>query len=253
MMRRGLRASSIDKRMSAVRRWIDHAGDAWRSSDRELLEEWLDDRQLAARSRYGEISHLHQFYTWARREQLVDADPTELVERPRLPRRLPRPARMGDVDQAIAGADASMRIALSLMVDAGLRCCEVAGLQWTDVDLAARVLYVTGKGGHDRVVGIPTRLVDLLLSSDGVAGAVFGRTVSAGRVSQLVNAHLRRCGVAATAHQLRHLYATRLLEATGGNLAAVQQALGHASVVSTQIYAQVDPRRAIDAARQLAA
>ena len=58
-------------------------------------------------------------------------------------------------------------------------------------------------------------------------------------------------GVGAIKHQLRHLYATRLYAATHGNILAVQQALGHASVLSTQIYAKVDPGAALDAARRL--
>ena len=112
-------------------------------------------------------------------------------------------------------------------------------------------MYVTGKGGHQRVVGIPARLAGILAESDATVGPVFGRPVSPTRVSQIVNAYLRDNGVAATAHQLRHLYGTRLYAATGGNLLAVQQALGHASVTSTQIYAAIDVGAAVNAARTL--
>jgi len=166
MRRRNLRPATIAKRVAAVDRWLTFAGDRWASADREHLEAFLDGRRLAARSRYGEISHLHMFYRWALRERLVTFDPTELVERPRLPRRLPRPAAAGDVDVTLAGGIDEVAVAVSLMADAGLRCCEVAALRWGDVDLTGRRIYVTGKGGHDRTVGIPSRLLELLAGCD---------------------------------------------------------------------------------------
>jgi site-specific recombinase XerD len=252
MRRRYLSPGTIAARMSAVRRWLKHAGAGWSTATADDIEEWLDRRDLAASSRYCQISHLSQFYRWAIRHGHAVADPCADIERPRLPRRLPRPARGDLVDQAIRSAPADVAIMCTLMIDAGLRCCEVARLDWSDVDLDGGLMSFTGKGGRDRVVGIPARLAATLARSDEVAGPVVGRTVTACRVSQIVNGHLRRCGVGATAHQLRHRYATRMLEATGGNLLAVQQALGHASVTSTQIYAQVDPRSALDAARALA-
>lgn len=251
MQRRNMRPSSIEKRMSEVRGWLAFAGDLWTIADDDLVDDYLDTRILGASSRYAAISHLHMFYVWAIRRRLVVEDPTVRIDRPRLPRRLPRPARRADVDAAIDEADEVMTAMLSMMVDAGMRCCEVAVLDWDDVDLVELAIRVTGKGGHERVVGVPDRLARSLAALNDVEGRVIGRTVTACRVSQLVNSHLRKRGVRSTAHQLRHLYATRLLSVTGGNLLAVQQALGHASVTSTQIYAQVDPATALAAARSL--
>ncbi len=248
MQRRNLSTGTRRARMSIIRRWLQYL--AGREPSRDLLEQWLDDDDLGPRARYGRVSHLHMFYRWALREGYASSDPTELVERPRLPRRLPRPARMADVDFALAVAGPVVEVAMLLMVDGGLRCCEVACLQWDDVDLEARRLIVTGKGDRDRAVGIPARLAGRLEACRRRRGPVIGRRMSATRVSQVVNAHLRDCGLPFTAHQLRHLYATRLLTATR-DITAVQSALGHASVLSTQIYAQVDASSAIVAARDL--
>jgi site-specific recombinase XerD len=252
--RRGLRPASIYKRGRVVRAWcayLDERGVSVEAATRFDVEGWLDTSRGAARHRYTLVSHLHMFYVWARRNDYATVDPTELVERPRLERRLPRPARAASVDVAIAEADPVMRAMLCLMADAGLRCCEVAALRWGDVDLAAGTIYVTGKGGRDRVVGIPSRLAIALAALDGIDGPVIGRRRSACRVSQLVGGYLRGAGVNATAHQLRHLYATRLYAATDGDLLSVQHALGHASVTSTQIYAAIDPGRAIALAQRL--
>jgi site-specific recombinase XerC len=152
---------------------------------------------------------------------------------------------------AIADAPVDVAIMLSLMADGGLRCCEVAVLDWGQVDLAESRMQFVGKGGHERVVGMPERLIRTLARSSSTSGPVVGRKLTAGRISQIVSVHLRAAGVGATGHQLRHLYATRMIVQTNGNLQAVQQSLGHASVTSTEIYTLVDPRIALEAARSL--
>jgi site-specific recombinase XerD len=257
MRRRGLAHTTIDGRHRDLWAWLDHVEGDWADATRADVEEWISSRPLAVGARYGAIARLHAFYVWACRVELTDRDPTALVERPRLPRRLPRPARVDDVALLLERADAEMRAMVCLMVDAGLRCCEVAGLDWRDVDVAERVLYVRGKGSHDRVVGIPRRLLYALEELGPAVGPVIrpqrGDRVrlSPWSVSQRVNRHARIHGTNLTAHQLRHLYATRLYRALDGRIGPLQQALGHASWATTQIYALVDPATALEAARAL--
>lgn len=242
------------RRLSILRDWLDHLERVGVDIDAAGMAEvdgWLETRPCGSRARYCHISHLHMFYVWAQRAGIATHDPTALVERPRLDRRLPRPARQAAVDLALLDAKPLERIMLVLMADAGLRCCEVATLEWRDVDLAAGTMFVHGKGGRDRLVGMPTRLVQTLAAADHTSGPVTGRRLSPTRISQLANRHLKASGVDATAHQLRHMYATRLYAKSKGDLLAVQQALGHASVTSTQIYAYIDAGRAVEIARTL--
>lgn len=257
MRRRGLAAGTITTRRAELQRWLDHVGDGWRTATRHDVERWLDERPLGARARYTAISHLSAFYRWAMRDELVDHDPTMTVERPRLPQRLPRPVRREHVDELVASVagDRLLEPAVLLMLDAGLRCLEVARLRWRDVDLEAGTLYVYGKGSRERLVGTPRRLrlALYLAAGDGPdAGEyVIGRKLSAARVSQLVNARCHELELDATAHRLRHTYATRLYRATAGDLRAVQLSLGHASVATTQVYAAVDVDRVLAAAQLL--
>lgn len=253
MLRRNLAHGTVTARVNESRRWLAFAGDQWARADRQLIEQWLDGRPLGARARYTAISHLSAFYRWAIREELAEHDPTITVERPRLPLRLPRPITSSEAEQLIGGAD-ELELIVLLMLDAGLRCCEVARLRWRDVDLEAGTLYVTGKGGRDRLVGLPRRLRYALYSAhaDSLSPWVAEREQSPARLSQRVGVRCRELGlIGVTAHRLRHTYATRLLRATGGDLRAVQSALGHASVVSTQIYAAVDADRVLETARML--
>jgi integrase/recombinase XerD len=251
MLRRGLADGTIRQRTYLAIRWITYAGPRWTDPGRELLEAWLDGFGLSARTRYTYLSNLHDLYRWANRDGHAHVDPTAGIERPRLPRAIPRPARVADATLLIAGAADPYRVLFALMADAGLRCCEVAALMWRDVDLAAGTLHVTGKGGHERVVGIPRRLEQILASLDPDGAPVIGRWWSRQRVSDEAGAYLRAHELPYTAHQFRHLYATRLYAATSGDLLAVQHALGHASVTSTQIYARCDPVTALAAARAL--
>lgn len=254
MRRRGLAPGTISARRGELQRWLEHTGFGWRDATRHDVERWLDRRPLGARARYTAISHLSAFYRWAMREELAGHDPTMTVERPRLPQRLPRPVRLEHVERLLAGvAGSELELAVLLMLDAGLRCCEVARLRWSDVDLEAGTLYVYGKGSRERLVGMPRRLRHALyLASIAPASdVVFGRTVTAARMSQVVNARCRELGVDATAHRLRHTYATRLYRATSGDLRAVQMSLGHASVATTQIYAAIDVDRVLSAAQLL--
>lgn len=249
---RGLAAGTVAvkrRELTGWLAWTTAAGRAWPDATRGDVERWLGGRQLGVRARYSAVSHLHGFYRWARREGLAVGDPTELVERPRLPRRLPRPAREPVVERVVAGlAVGPWRAALALAAWGGLRCCELASVTWGDVDLVAGVVWVReGKGGHDRVVPVSARLRRELAPLDGSTGPVLvspqtGQPYTPARVSQLGCQLLRRAGAGVTMHQLRHHYATGLCE-RGVPLEVVQDVLGHASPTTTRVYAAVSPGR----------
>jgi site-specific recombinase XerD len=254
MRRRNLSPGTIKTRRAELMRWLSHMRRGWETATRRDVETWLDRRPLGARARYTAISHLSAFYRWAGREGLTGVNPAELVERPRLPQSLPRPIPDEQIDTLLRCAD-DLRLPILLMLDAGLRCVEVAGLVWGDVDLVAGTIYVRGKGGKARLVGIPGRLRGELVQAYEWAtmNSVIGKPAwSASRVSQAVN---QRCRVlnleGVTAHRLRHTYASRLYRVSAGDLIAVQRALGHSSVSTTQVYADVDVERVVGLAAKL--
>jgi len=243
MERRALAPGTIAKRMSEARAWIRYAGDGWPTAGRADVEAWLDRRPLCARSRYAAISHLHSFYRWAQREGFAGGDPTVQIERPRVAVGLPRPIPELGVELALTTATGGLRTMVALMAWAGLRCCEVARLEWHDVDLHTGTLHVIGKGSRERIIPIGRRLRAELASHNETAGRVVGQVYTPTRVSQMVNRHLRVCGLERhTAHAFRHRKLTRLCEQTGDVL-AVQIYAGHASVATTQIYVQVAAAR----------
>jgi integrase/recombinase XerC len=190
------------------------------------------------------------------------------VRAPKLPKTLPKPLpasaakRITEVDARAGDARASWIIArdaavLALLYGAGLRISEALGLMRKDFSEDTDALTVTGKGNKTRMVPLLPQVAKLI--ADYIAlcpnlpleGPLFvgsrGGPLSP-RVVQLAMARLR--GVlglpdSATPHALRHSFATHLL-ARGGDLRAIQELLGHASLSTTQIYTAVDAERLLD-------
>lgn len=216
----------------------------WRTATWRDVEAYADGRDVGPSTTRDLISNVRSFYRWAGREDLCESDPTGLVDTPRVSKRLPRPAHGDDIAYALAIAPPRVAAMVALMAGCGLRCCEVAGLRWDDVDLAAGTARVVGKGDRERVVWLSDSVRARLAALDGTSGPVFlnlyGRPASRSVISQTVNQLFIDAGLTARAHRLRHWHATAAL-AQSGNLAAVRDALGHATAATTEIYARLVP------------
>lgn len=243
MRRQGLSAGTIKLRRYELWSWDRWIVGRWDEATFEDVEGWISSRPLGPKARQSAVSHLRMFYRWARREHLVTIDPCADVVTVKCPRRSPRPATPGAVSRAVGMGASRAEVASALMAYAGLRCCEVAVLEWDDVDLAAGWLHVRGKGGHERPVPIAPPLASILAVGDGhhgpVIAAVDGGRLSPHRVGAIVSRHLRGLGCRYTPHQLRHFAATHVGQRSQGNLLVVRDFLGHASVATTEIYTQL--------------
>lgn len=249
MRRRNLAEGTVRARMYVLRSWWDSVGDPWAATASDV-EAFVDgDRPRAASTRYSLVSHLHAFYGWAQRQGHAASDPTALVDRPRLEQRLPRPIHATDLALAVMMAPTTAyRAAILLAAGSGLRCVELARLRWDDVHDGQARLF--GKGSKERMVPIHAHALDALDALDRSSVYVLDGWQTprqphnpGWQASRLLNAYLRSIGVAATAHQLRHYAGTAALEASNGDLRAVQDLLGHASPATTALYTRLDVRR----------
>jgi integrase/recombinase XerD len=179
--------------------------------------------------------------------------PRQGVPLVRTPRTLPRILAPSQVDALLAALRTHRDRAMAeAMVLGGLRRCEVLGLRLTDVQVAARRVFIAqGKGGHQRVIPVSGRFFASLAAylqierpTDAATDRIFvvlkgrhrGMPLSPAGLDQLLDSARQRAGLAqATCHQLRHTCLTRLREA-GMALEAVQAQAGHASIESTRIY-----------------
>lgn len=221
---------------------------------------------LGARSLARAISAVKAFYRWLSDHDGFDASAVLSVKAPRFQPPLPRPvaaeaarAMIGTVeaqarDGWVAARDAAV---LTLLWGCGLRISEALGLKRGDAPLG-EVLRITGKGGKTRIVPVlPTaraavdRYLALCPYPQGPGDALFlgarGGPLNARQIARAMELARMTLGLpaSATPHALRHSFATHLLNA-GGDLRAIQELLGHASLSTTQAYTAVDEARLLD-------
>jgi len=132
--------------------------------DNRTIEEFLDRRGLCAVTRRAWLSHLHSFYVWAINEDLTEVDPTVRIVRPKLRRRLPRPADSSDLRRALSVANPIMRCWILLAAYQGLRCCEIAGVRRDDITQDPPILRVIGKGDKERSIPLHPVVFEALQS-----------------------------------------------------------------------------------------
>lgn len=261
---RNLRPLTIYNRQRALARLRAWAGGPILYLTESDLERWQTQRasEIQPEPRRTELSHARQFYRWAQRESFRTDDPTLRIDLPRVARRMPRPIADKKLAVAIEQADVVIAAILSLAAFAGLRACEIARLDWSEVGVGDRspmLRVVEGKGGHSRMLPVSRALLAALLQLPARRGPVITRLDGRPgpnqphRISMRTNTYLHRVGVPETLHQCRHRFASSTYQACR-DIRAVQELMGHASPTTTAIYAAVASgvaRAAVEAAGTL--
>ena len=210
------------------------------------------------------VAALRSFYRYLERENLADGAAVRAVRSPKLPRTLPRPLSEIDAARAIVDAGeaeepwiAARNAALvTLLYGTGLRISEALSLKRGDAPLP-QTLIIIGKGNKERAVPVLAAVRDAidtyvkLCPFDRPKGGVLflsrrGNPMSAREAQAMMQLMRGRLGLSAraTPHALRHSFATHLLQ-NGGDLRAVQELLGHASLSTTQKYTEVEGARVL--------
>jgi len=224
---------------------------------------WAD---LAPASLARKCSALRQFYGFLVDEKLRADDPSSALPRPRARRPLPRLLSHAEIELLFAKAEMeaagdkpeSVRLLalLELLYGSGLRASELVSLTRDAVPRDAPFLTITGKGGQQRLTPVSTRarqvLSRWLALSPAPGKHLFPSRSAAGhltrvRLFQMLRDLATRAGLdpaKLSPHVLRHAFATHLLEG-GADLRVLQTLLGHADIVTTQIYTHVDSARLV--------
>lgn len=243
---RNLSPLTITARRCALGRLAEYLGTGVLYATREQMTQWQSDRSrvLSPATHRTELSHIRAFYEWTVAEQFRVSSPAVHLPIPRAPRGLPRPISDKHLAAALVSADPPMQVILSLAAFAGLRAMEIAGLDWSEVDLDNAMLHVvSGKGGRSRRVPMAPALVSLLRSQQQNSGPVIKRLdggrghCSANAITKRASNHLHGSGAPETLHQLRHRFGSST-HAACLDLRAVQEMMGHSSPTTTAIYVQ---------------
>ncbi len=223
-------------------------------------------RGVGARSLARALSAVKSFYRWLAEREGFEPTAVLSVRSPKFQRKLPRPlaepaakamintVEMQARDPWVGARDTAV---VTLLYGCGLRISEALGLTGKDVPLP-EVLRITGKGGKERIVPVIDAARDAVATylrlcpypvetNAPLFKAVRGGPLSPRAIQKVMQNTRLQLGLPATAtpHAMRHSFATHLLSA-GGDLRAIQELLGHASLSTTQAYTAVDAARLMD-------
>jgi len=248
------------------RRGIELAADVTPVELADYLLELAADG-LSARSRARALVSIRGLFRYLVGEHLLDVDPTETIDAPKIGRKLPDVLGRDDVERLLAAPpldtprglrDAAM---IELLYATGLRVSELVNLQLDDVKLDAGYVRTFGKGRKQRLVPMGEVAADAVADYvEGARGhflkrpaerALFltgrGRAMTRQGFWKLLRNYAAAAGVrgAISPHKLRHSFATHLIE-HGADLRSVQAMLGHSDIATTQIYTHVTRTRLLE-------
>jgi len=221
----------------------------------------LHDLGISASSQARVISGIKAFFTFLMLEEYITSDPTELLESPKIGKKLPEVLTLDEVNMLIDSIDLSKpeghrnRAMLEVLYSCGLRVSELIGLKYSNIYFKDKYIVVRGKGNKQRIVPIsPKALKDIknylpyrqaLNISKGCEDILFlnrrGGALTRVMVFYIIKKHAAAAGITKniSPHTMRHSFATHLLEG-GANLRAIQIMLGHENIATTEIYTHID-------------
>ena len=231
---------------------------------RELQDfiKWVTELGMTASSQARIISGIKAFYKYCQLENITEADPTALLEAPKLKRTLPDVLSFHEIDTIIAQIDLSKpeggrnKAILETMYSCGLRVSETVNLKISQLYLDVGFIRVIGKGDKERLVPIGSSAVHYIniykneirihmQPKPGNDDTLFlnnrGKKLSRVMIFLIIKELVRKAGIKKTVspHTFRHSFATHLVEG-GADLRAVQEMLGHESITTTEIYTHLD-------------
>ncbi len=223
----------------------------------------VDESGLNKRTQARILSGIRGFFKYLMIEEVIDNDPTELIEGPKIGRKLPDILSIKEIDDIEASIDLSKpegqrnKTMVETLYSCGLRVSELVNLKLTDLFFEQGFVKVLGKGNKERLVPIGEKAIKEInfyityrnsVSSNinrDSENIVFlnrrGSKLTREMVFTIIKKHAKLAGIkkSISPHTFRHSFATHLVEG-GADLRAVQEMLGHESIQTTEIYTHLD-------------
>jgi integrase len=238
-LRRASRSpDTIALRRSTLRQLEAHLPFGLGAASDDELAAWIYDERCAANSRATYLTGVRSFYRWAVKARWLTIDPTEDLEPIKTSRGIARPCTDAQLRVLLTRTPPNIRLWATIAAYAGLRCCEISGLDREHIT-EQRLVVVRGKGGAPRVHDTDPLIWTAVrrLPPGPVARRAGGGRQSADYISHAANLAFRKVGVDVTMHQLRHWLGCTV-QAAYRDARVTQELLGHASLNATSIYTQ---------------
>jgi integrase/recombinase XerD len=224
--------------------------------------EYINDRGVSPRTQARTISGIKSFFKYLLMEGKINSDPTSLLESPKVGRKLPDVLTMEEIDLIIDGVDLAKpegqrnKAMLETLYSCGLRVSELVNLKVTNLFFDQGFIKVEGKSEKERLVPVSSKAIEeitrylqgyrksLKIGADS-ENVLFlnrrGKKLSRVMIFTIIKNLADKVGLAKkiSPHTFRHSFATHLISG-GADLRAVQEMLGHESILTTEIYTHLD-------------
>ncbi len=266
-LERGMSANTVDAYSNDVMKLLNYCSDNGHTVDRVTLTDLQQfaadcyDLGIAISTLARIISGIKSFFHWLVRENYIEVDPTQLLEGPRVGRKLPEVLSIAEIDAMIDAIDMSKfegvrnRAIIETLYGCGLRVSELVNLEISRIYASEQYVIVHGKGDKERLVPMAATTIDAIKEYMEVRGDITikpgegnilfvsrrGSRLTRMMVYYIVSGLAEAAGInkEISPHSMRHSFATHLLEG-GANLRAIQQMLGHESISTTEVYLHLD-------------
>jgi integrase/recombinase XerD len=221
---------------------------------------WYSSDNNNARTQSRVLSGIRAFFRFLLIEGEIDESPASLIESPKIGLKLPEVLSVGEIDNMIDQIDLSKpeghrnKAIIETMYGCGLRVSELVNLRLTDIHYAEGYVIVTGKGNKQRLVpvsGKALKEIDIYKTDRNRLPVIYdqnvlflnrrGRKLTRSMIFTIIKDLGAKAGIKKniSPHTFRHSFATHMIEA-GADLRAVQEMLGHESILTTEIYTHID-------------
>ncbi len=264
-LEKSLSPNSVEAYMNDISKLSSYIGDAKKPA--EVTYSDLRDFVLSfgeeydnARTQSRLLSGIRAFYRYLLLEDIIKENPATLLESPKVGLKLPEVLSVSEIDRLIEAIDLSKaeghrnKAIIETLYGCGLRVSELVNLRISDLHPREGYVAVTGKGNKQRLVPVGQRALDeieLYMERRTLLPAIYdrnilflnrrGRKLTRVMIFTIIKDLASRAGIKKTIspHTFRHSFATHMVEA-GADLRAVQEMLGHESILTTEIYTHID-------------
>jgi len=221
---------------------------------------WFSSENQNSRTQARVLSGVRAFFRFLLIEGEIEDNPASLIESPKIGLKLPEVLSVGEIDRMIGSIDLSRpeghrnKAIIETLYGCGLRVSELVNLRLTDIHYGEGFVVVTGKGNKQRLVPVGNKTlkeIDIYKTDRNNLPVIYdqnilflnrrGRKLTRAMIFTVTKDLAAKAGIRknVSPHTFRHSFATHMIEA-GADLRAVQEMLGHESILTTEIYTHID-------------
>ncbi|MBD5402590.1 site-specific tyrosine recombinase XerD [bacterium] len=219
----------------------------------------LRESNFTPRSIVRKIASLRGFFRWLGANEYIVQNPTQTLEQPKLPKRLPKVMTVEEISSILSSdLNKEESLIVELLYGCGLRVSELVNLKLSNIDMKSKYIQCYGKGSKERIVPFGSKAQealkkylkarDLIILQNKLSDTKVlflkqdGKPISRQDVYNFIRKQGEKIHKHISPHTLRHSFATHLLE-NGADLRVVQELLGHSDVSTTQLYTHITKKR----------